>query len=61
MQTDGRTDGTQYSQDRALLYLRAMVRQGYTRERAREWMEGHGLAFQNSTFTQARKAEGKIK
>lgn len=61
VQTDGRTDGTQYSQDRALLYLRAMVRQGYTRERAREWMEGHGLAFQNSTFTQARKAEGKIK
>jgi len=56
----GRTDGrTVYSQDRALLYLRALVRQGYTRDRARDWMDARGLAFQNSLFTKARDLENK--
>jgi hypothetical protein len=57
--TDGRTDGAQYSQDRALLYLRALVRKEQTREQARAWMEGRGLTFQNSLFTQARGLEGR--
>ena len=59
VRTDGRTDGAQYSQERAILYLRALVRQGYTRQRCRDWMEGRGLTFQNSLYTQARELEGK--
>lgn len=58
--TDGRTDGrTALIQDRALLYLRARIRQGDNRERARTWMEARGLTFQNSLYTEARRLEGR--
>ena len=57
--TDGRTDGrTALTQDRALVYLRARIRQGDSRERARAWMEARGLTFQNSLYTEARRLEG---
>jgi hypothetical protein len=57
--TDGRTDGV-YHQDRIRLYLKALARQGRSREEARAWAETRGLRFENSLWTEVRKELGLI-
>jgi hypothetical protein len=52
--TDGRTDG-----DRTMAYLRYFVRTGKSREQARNVLRARGVEFQNSLWTDARRAEGR--